>query len=1003
MLPLQLSSLLLLALPFVVRAVFKDEVGHIDFHHELLGLPQPDSTLFHQTRRGSLLYSLTDVGVLGAVNPSSGAVQWRQVLNTSIANGGGFLRIGDGESWVASALGSSVHSWDATNGRNRFWSDYAGTVKDLEIMEITGAETKDILALFHEDGATVLKRLDGDDGQLVWEFKEVTKDIPLQVSTSVGKVFVISLHGSAGSYNLKVSVLDPLTGKRLDEISIGTKGDVHSESDVMFVGANSAAPIVAWIDNARSKLRINVLGTKTRQEFPLWDDTVSVEIHAPHLVQSLPHFLVHSRTTTGNRAEVFHVDLKKNNVEKAYELPHLPGSGAFSTSSSDANVYFTRVTEYELILLSSASHGILARWPLKGVDTGSNPLRSVSEVIKKAGSEESYAVRLAVVTDSDDWVLIRNGEQAWARPEGLTGAVAASFAEIPKNEEFAKTLEQEAHSNPLEAYIHRVQRHIDELQYLPDYLQKVPSRLISSIMGTEIAAPSDDLVRDTFGFNKLIILASRRGRLCGLSTGNHGKVVWNKKAFDIPAGEKWDVKGIHVDESKGHVTIRGARGEHIIVESDTGKTIELMPVGSHPLVESTAVVDSPSGQWLLSVGAEGKIGDIPAAWAPKQIVVVKGASGELRGTTFLANGEQASQATAWTFVPPKGARIVSSAARSPHDAVASIGRVLGDRSVKYKYLNPNTLVVACAHDSDSALSVYLLDTVSGQILSSTTYEGVDTQKPIDTVMSENWFLVTFFGQYTLRDSPSQSLKGYQVVISDLYESSLPNDRGPLGSAANFSSIDPIEVPTSLPFPSVVSQAFIIAAPLTALQVTQTRQGISSRTVLAYLPESHGIIGLPRHLLEPRRPVGRDPTPAEAEEGLLKYAPAIDVDPKAVLSHERDVVGVKHIITSPAIVESSSLVLAYGIDVFYTRVAPSFLFDILGNGFNKVTLILTVAALWAGVIVLGPMVSTLRVGIDEDFFSPLTLSSGSGQADQFAVDSTDVMIEDLGQKERDLFC
>jgi hypothetical protein len=50
------------------------------------------------------------------------------------------------------------------------------------------------------------------------------------------------------------------------------------------------------------------------------------------------------------------------------------------------------------------------------------------------------------------------------------------------------------------------------------------------------------------------------------------------------------------------------------------------------------------------------------------------------------------------------------------------------------------------------------------------------------------------------------------------------------------------------------------------------------------------------------------------------------------------------------------VIAFGIDVFGTRVAPSFLFDILGKGFNKVTLIGTVLAITAGVVVLGPMVS-----------------------------------------------
>ncbi|KAK6860070.1 hypothetical protein PG990_012627 [Apiospora arundinis] len=75
----------------------------------------------------------------------------------------------------------------------------------------------------------------------------------------------------------------------------------------------------------------------------------------------------------------------------------------------------------------------------------------------------------------------------------------------------------------------------------------------------------------------------------------------------------------------------------------------------------------------------------------------------------------------------------------------------------------------------------------------------------------------------------------------------------------------------------------------------------------------------------------------------------------MITHERDVIGVKDIITAPANLESTSLVFAYGLDIFGTQVTPSLPFDILGKGFNKVTLIGTVLALTAGVMALGPMV------------------------------------------------
>jgi hypothetical protein len=987
------TALALLAhLPRPAQAVFRDEVGHTDYHHQLLGLPLRETTFFHRPRRddrASLLYTLSDVGVVGAVNPGSGEVVWRQdayLSPSSLLGGGGgakgeeereeeeeegkeagwgrFLRAGEGEGWVVSAFGRAVHAWDAVSGRSRFWVPLDGVVRDLEVMEMTesGPGRKDVLVLVEErGGASVLKRLSAEDGCVVWEWRELTRDLPLQVSTNVEKVFVVSLKGAPGAYNLKVSVLDTLTGRKLDEMVVGAKADVHGKEDVMFVGANSAAPIVAWTDDARTTLRVNVLGTKARQEFALPADTVAVEIHAPHLVQSDPHFLVHSRTATGHRGEVFHVDLKTNAVSKAYALPLLPGPGAFSTSSNGANVYFTRITDDEVILLSSQSHGVLARWPLKTGDSKASAVHAVSEVIKRAGAEDSYAVRAAAVTDADDWMLIRNGEAAWTRPEGMTGGVAATFAEIPESEDLARSLEQEAHSNPLEAYIHRVKRHIHDLQYLPAWLNAIPARVMSSILGTDVRSTAGKLERDSFGFHKLVVLATRRGMLYGLDVANNGRIVWKKRAFPIPKGRNWDVKGIQAHDSTGQVTILGSNDDVIVLQSDTGDIIEAKAPSRDATTQATALVDTSSGQHLIRIGRGGKIGELPVDRAPRQTVVTRGAEGELKGIVFVPNGNSSYESVSWTFSPPKGQRIVHIATRPAHDAVASIGRVLGDRRVKYKYLNPNTLVLAAINDETHVLTVYLLDTVSGQVLSAAKHDGVDSTKPIECAMAENWFVCTFFGQYALHDNSAQAVKGYQMVVSDLYESDEPNNRGPLGSAATASSsLEPLDVPTAdggVVRPAVVSQAYILSAPVSALQVTTTRQGITARQVLAYLPEAHGIAGLPRVVLEPRRPVGRDPTAAEAEEGLLRYQPAVEIDPKSVVTHERDVLGVRRIVTAPAVVESTCLVFAYGlVDIFGTRVAPSFLFDILGKGFSKATLVGTVLALLGGVLLLAPVVS-----------------------------------------------
>jgi hypothetical protein len=947
-------------------SVYLDEVNNVDFHHELLGIPQTHTTFFHRPRqhdKATVLYTLSDLGVIGAVNPGTGKVVWRQlVAENDTAGLGGFLRPVEGEGAIISAVQSRVNSWDAMTGREKWGNMFGGQIKDLEVMEhAAGDETKDVLALFEESGKAYLRRLKGTNGDVAWEYKDGSGDVPLQVSTNAREVFIVSLHGSWEGYNLKITILDPVTGKKTNEYTLTTKADIHSPEDILLVGANSASPIVAWTDKALKLLRVNVLGKSGDiQSLPLKEsdgEIVKVTLHAPHLLQSLPHFLVHSQSAISNRADVYHINMATRKIEKQYELPKLPGPGAISVGSSDANVYFIRLTEDEVILVSSLSHGMLGRWPVT-IDKGHGSLiHGVSEVVQK--SADVYAVRSAVSTDTEEWVLVRNGAEAWSRPEGISGAVAAAWAEIPESEILARSLEAEAHSNPLSAYIHRVKRHATDLQYLPAYLRAVPERLLSSSLPKPASQNVGPLARDSFGFRKVVIIATQRGRLFGLDSGNHGNIIWNLKAFEVSAQRKWNVRGIWVEESTGIATIRGSDGDYIIVRTVSGEKVESMKAGSWLPVTSAEVFDSPSGKWFLPVGVDGNPGEVPKEWAPKDNLVVYGTDGEIRGLKFETKGLNAEPIVAWTFLPAIGERVTSVVARPAHDPVASIGHVLGDRTVLYKYLNPNVVLATAVSDTSSTASFYLLDSVSGSILYTTSHTGVDTSQPIISALTENWFAYSLWSDVIATSASLTASKGYQLVISELFESPFPNDRGPLGATHNSSSLEPSTIPNAEPaLPHVATQSFLIPQAISHMSVTSTRQGITTRQLLCSLSSSNSIIGIPRALLDPRRPVNRDPTPSEQEEGLFRYSPLIEFDPKLIITHKREVFGVRDIIASPALLESTSLVLAYGVDIFGTRVSPSAAFDILGNGFNKFSLVATVVALGTGVAVLVPMVSVL---------------------------------------------
>jgi hypothetical protein len=134
-LPLNLLALTLSILPSTL-AVFADEAYSIDYQHELLGLPQPHTTFFHRPRsheKATLLYTLSDLGVLGAVHPGTGKVVWRQILD-----GNGYLRAVEGEGTLVSGTGKSVQAWDAMSGREKWGNYFTGQVKDIEVMERMG-------------------------------------------------------------------------------------------------------------------------------------------------------------------------------------------------------------------------------------------------------------------------------------------------------------------------------------------------------------------------------------------------------------------------------------------------------------------------------------------------------------------------------------------------------------------------------------------------------------------------------------------------------------------------------------------------------------------------------------------------------------------------------------------------------------------------------------------------------------------------------------------------
>lgn len=171
------SSFLLLLNASASIAVYTDEAYHVDYHHAFLGIPQAHTTFFHRpsaNSKASLLYTLSERSILGAVNPKDGSVLWRQQLaieNQSHPTAS-LLKAGEGANVVVSAANNQVQAWDAVDGRLVWSWQSEGHIKAIDV--VAGEqEAKDVLAVSREDGGSAsIKQFSISDGGTQWVYRD---------------------------------------------------------------------------------------------------------------------------------------------------------------------------------------------------------------------------------------------------------------------------------------------------------------------------------------------------------------------------------------------------------------------------------------------------------------------------------------------------------------------------------------------------------------------------------------------------------------------------------------------------------------------------------------------------------------------------------------------------------------------------------------------------------------------------------------------------------------
>ncbi|SJX66216.1 related to EMC1-member of a transmembrane complex required for efficient folding of proteins in the ER [Sporisorium reilianum f. sp. reilianum] len=675
------------------------------------------------------------------------------------------------------------------------------------------------------------------------------------------------------------------------------------------------------------------------------------------------------------------------------------------------------------------------------------------------------ATRTVLVTSSGSMRLLLEDQHQWILEEGLTQTTHAAFVDLPEKK--LTTISGGAASLDHEGFVKRLVRHTLSLKDLPQYTIAFVTRFATGSYGsleqlglassgsagaaasssaaaaatttmvkegskparkkqeqekkpTSLAPRVADanttssLFRDPFGFRKVVVVATAKGKLYALDTIAKDTVVWEKSLVGYGEGEGESEPKVNI---KLMQTVRELSTDGkspllaIVAEVElqpglfTTRVFELNPLTGEFLNDASSgqavFVGRCQDAFLLPQSVEdpverqqslGLVDQHNNLFLYPDTLAVAERFAPLSDRYYFSVQKPATSTTAsarfvgytvergvssihkskqvWSWTVPAGEQVVEVLQAPSKDVIASYGRVLGDRSTLYKYLNPHASLIVTKSPGENQAHLYLLDTVTGSVLYELQLDEVDLAQPVRAHLVENWIAATYSvrnadeGLSTrivtveLYDQPEQSADEQAVNKKAAHRRLSASWSGLTGNFSSFtgdsssSNEGGSDVQSVLPL--AFSHTFLYSGgTVHALAATTTKFGISLKN-LVLATDRESLVSLPRKLLDPRRPTAK-PTKSEAEEYLIPYAPLIPEDPKWVLNHHFPAAGIQHIATGAALLESTSTVYAYGLDTFVTRTSPSGQFDVLQESFNKPQLLLTLAILSVGIVVTRPMV------------------------------------------------
>jgi ER membrane protein complex subunit 1, C-terminal len=508
-----------------------------------------------------------------------------------------------------------------------------------------------------------------------------------------------------------------------------------------------------------------------------------------------------------------------------------------------------------------------------------------------------------IVLEDYTFISFKDTRTRWVREEGLGHITSVYFIELPSKE-------QHRHNQ----YFAYIQNHDTWSDVLTNIVLRVQSQITTP--NHEIST----LERDNFALKKLIIAVSQSGYLIAIQSVN-AQIVWKLKLNNIQ-----NIIQTNTEEAL-IVTNNRIRTSLVYVNIITGdiilnKTLDFLAENSLKIEQ-----DGDINVYLLDRNFE-----IYPVISKKSYELffysINLTDNSVKGYQYNDN----KKTLIWNIQISKKENIVSyiknRSGKIHQPAIAT-----GTSRLIYKYADENLFALATQKGSD--LYIYIINGVSGYIVYRIHQDFVSG--PIHLLFHEHKLYIHYWSS----KSDSYEFLSIELFKSNVEESALSMVKNYLsgGFPTEYSSRFTPEI-------TVFSQTFSMPSGVKGMKMSMSLQGITKPNLVMIL-NNNQIYLLDSSYLSPRRKF-EDSVEAGLfdDPSLLPYKANLIWSSKNIVSYYLNLEGLQGLEITDTWLESTSIAVAFGLDMFSVKLMPEKGFDILAEDFSKTAIVVTIIGLIA---------------------------------------------------------